>query len=140
MVVFMTPNPLFIEPESSDTYYFDEVSMDVDQEVKKLGGTKMVADRMINQFQVDGEFINTLRDKKITYGEMITVLAFAEQMPGGINEDNVDEIIHLRRGKWGDAGWEKVAGFLGIDIKPVLRRVKGFGMSLRAPQGDPNFI
>jgi hypothetical protein len=134
MIILVSVSQMSMAMENGDVFVFDRVSEDVDHKVKELGGFKMVADQLKTSFHVNDEMIVSLRERQVTYGEMLPVLALAEQMPGGINQDNIDEIVAIRKGRWGQEDWDKVAGFLGIELTPALKRVRDLGVSLGIPQ------
>ena len=105
-----------------DGMTIEQVASSIDNESRKLGGTKIVAAHLKRQFQINDDVIYSLREKKIGYGDINIVLALAEKMPGGINDENISEIVDMRRGKTGGAPWERIAGYLGVEIKPVIHR------------------
>ena len=130
VILFLTANPYSNAQDNDGAAAIEQVSLVIDNKARKLGGTKMVAEHLKKQFHVDENTIYTLREKKMGYGDITTLLALAEQMPGGINEDNLNEIVDIRKGKWGDEGWERVAEYLGVEIDPVILRTKAVGSSL----------
>ena len=138
VILFLTVNPYSNAQDNDGVFAIEQVSSAIDNEVRKLGGTKMIAEHLKEQFHIDENVIYALREKKIGYGDMTALLALAEQMPGGINDDNLNEIVDIRKGKWGDAGWESVAGYLGIEINPVILRTRAIGLSLEYSMNGAN--
>jgi hypothetical protein len=102
----------------------EDVSTVLDKEAGKLGGTKTVSDHLKKQFHINEEIIYSLRDRKIGYGDITTVLAVAEQMPGGITKDNLEEVVNMRGGHTGDESWNKITDYLGISIDSIVHRTK----------------
>ena len=61
-------------------------------------GQHKIRENLKNEFNVDDQTIQNLRDKKMGYGEISTTLALAERMEGGINDANIKPIVDLRSG------------------------------------------
>ncbi len=109
--------------DGGDGMAIEWMSSIIDNEARKLGGTKVVAEHFKAQYGVDAEVIYTLREQKIGYGDIGVVLAMAEQMPGGINQDNLDEIVSLHAGQNISRRWETIAEYLGLDSERFIHRV-----------------
>lgn len=91
---------------------------EVDKEAKEPEGEKKVVERLKTQYNVDDARIQSLRDKNFGYGEIAITFALAEQMPGGINDENIQKIVDLRREQ--NMGWGNVAKELGFKLGPVV--------------------
>lgn len=93
----------------------EEVASEADNENREPGRAKKVEERLKEEFNVSDSRIESLRKQKLGYGEIRRVLSFAEQMPGGINDENVDKIMTLRQGDGKHKeGWGNIARDLGL--------------------------
>ena len=84
------------ETGAADDAKLKEVSAKMDSEATTADGKKMVVQRLEDQFQVEQPRIDGLRDKKLGYGEIGITFSLAQQMPGGINDANIQKIMDLR--------------------------------------------
>ena len=94
----------------------------VDQAGSQGEGQKMVLSRLETTFNVDAARIDSLRSQKLGYGEIATVLALAQNMPGGITDDNVNSILAMRTGP-AHMGWGEIARSLGEKLGAVISKV-----------------
>ncbi len=75
-------------------------------------------------YLIDDHIIDVVRDQEVEYGEMFTVFAMAERMPGGVNEDNVTKVIDIQKGRLTQKSWQEVAGVVGVEMDVVTRRAR----------------
>ncbi len=79
------------------------------------GDSAKVEARLETKFNVSDARIDSLRRQGLGYGEINIVLSMAKQMPGGINNRNVDKIMDLRQGQDGHKqGWGEIAHDLNV--------------------------
>ncbi|PIQ83801.1 MAG: hypothetical protein COV75_05590 [Candidatus Omnitrophica bacterium CG11_big_fil_rev_8_21_14_0_20_63_9] len=59
--------------------------------------------RFMKEFSVDESRIGSLRDPRFSDDDIRRTLSLAQQMPGGITDENVDRIVRMRqdRMEWG---------------------------------------
>lgn len=115
--------------QAGDEARLDKAQAEVEKESGSPEGAGKVTERLKADFGVDDARVGALRDKKLGYGEISVVLALAGQLPGGINDANVQRVTDLRQGP-PKTGWGKVAKSLGVKLGPVISGVK------RAAQAD----
>jgi len=101
--------------EVSDNQKMDHEAKNIDDEAREKGA-KPVVERLETQFSVDDAHIQSLRDKKLGYGEIANVYALAKQMPGGITDANVQKIIDLRQNGAHKEGWGEIAKSLELNL------------------------
>lgn len=78
------------------------------------------AQSLKDKYKVSDDTINNLRDKKLGYGEVDTVLGLASQMPDGITDRNIQKVIELRQGDGSHKmGWGNVAKELGLKMGDI---------------------
>ncbi|MBI4308809.1 MAG: hypothetical protein HY591_00605 [Candidatus Omnitrophica bacterium] len=100
----------------------DEVSSKMDKESRGPGEARRVEERLEKKFNVTDARIDSLRKQGLGYGEIGTTLSLASRMPGGINDQNIQKVMDLRQGQGGHKeGWGKIAGQLGMTLKPSVR-------------------
>lgn len=109
------------ETTKEDTRIEKDAS-DIDKDGSKADGTKVVVQRLEDQFNVNESTITGLRDKKLGYGEIAIVLAMADKL-GGINDANIDKIMAMRQGPPKE-GWGEIALKLGFKLGPVISSVE----------------
>ncbi len=95
----------------------------VDKDAEKPGGEKAVVKRLEKEFKVDEARINSIRMKKLGYGEVAIVLALASKLPGGINDANANRLVGMRQGP-PVMGWGEIAKKLGLKLGPVISGVR----------------
>jgi hypothetical protein len=123
--------PVVIKAENTD---------EDDQQIQKLSkmsekersipdDNQAVIKRLKDQYGVDDQRIKSLRKKNLGYGEIDIVFSLAEQMPGKINDENVEKIMGLRQSDQGTIGWGKVARQLGVKLGDIKGQVEKVGKS-----------
>lgn len=95
----------------------------LDAEASQSEGRVKVVGHLTEEFNVDEARINSLRDKNLGYGEISNTLSLAQQMPGGINDANVQKVLELRQGEH-KTGWGKVANDLDVRLGPTVSQVQ----------------
>lgn len=113
----------------------------IDNEARKLGGIKTVAEHFKDEFGVDGDLIVELRQKKNSYGQIGAILAMAEGMPGGICTNNLEKISAFLGAQHSAVRWETAAAYLGVDQERFLARFNevAFRVPLSGHNGEyPN--
>ncbi len=96
-----------------------EISKTADNEK----GEKVVVQKLETEFKVTDAQIQSLRDKKLGFGEVAIVFSLAQKLPGGITDANIGEIVTLREGP-PTMGWGEVAKKLDLKLGPVISQVK----------------
>jgi hypothetical protein len=96
-----------------------EISKTADNEK----GEKVVVQKLETEFKVTDAQIQSLRDKKLGFGEITIVFSLAQKLPGGITDANIGEIVTLREGP-PTMGWGEVAKKLDLKLGPVISQVK----------------
>jgi hypothetical protein len=96
------------------------------------------ADKLKKQFKVSDDQINSLRGQKLGYGEMDHVFSLASQMPGGINDENVQKIMAMRQSGDHKTGWGKIAQDLNLKLndKDKTEKVKETKEKVKAQTRD----
>ncbi len=93
-------------------------------------GQQRVTGKIMAQFSVDQGRIVSLRYRKLHYGEIAIALGLAQDMHGGITDENLHKVVALREGP-PVAGWGKVAGKLGLKLGPVLGKINSIVAEVR---------
>src|SRR5438876_552308 len=107
LILLATPQVFALDDKDNDNAFSDSVTA-VDTEAQTEEGKKGVIERLKKRFHIDEGQIQDLRDKHLGYGEIGIVYSLAEHMPGGIMEQNINQILELHRS--GDKpGWDKIA-------------------------------
>jgi hypothetical protein len=92
----------------------------LDKDASLPQGGQIVMDWLSKEFYVTGDQIRAMLDKNLGYGEIATIYAFADKMPGGITDDNVSKVMSMRQG---NAGWGAIAGDLNVDLRSIAGRL-----------------
>lgn len=124
-ILLVNFNPVSYALDTDDEIQsIEEMSQNIDNESRKLGGTKLVADHLKESFHIDDHMIQIVRDQETDYGDMFTVFAMAERMPGGINEDNVTKVIDIHKGRLSQKSWHDVGAVVGVEMNAVTQRAR----------------
>ncbi len=86
-------------------------------------GATVVTQRLEKEFGVTDTQIQSLRDKKLGYGEIAIVFSLAQKLTGGITDENISQIMTLREGP-PVMGWGEIAKKLGFKLGPTISQVK----------------
>lgn len=89
----------------------------------KPDGEKAVITRIKAEFKVDDAQIQSLRDRKLGYGEMAIIFSLSQKMTGGVSEVNMQKVLSMRQGP-PVAGWGQVAQQLGTKLGVTVSQVK----------------
>jgi len=89
----------------------------------KPDGEKAVVKRLAAEFKTPETQVQSLRDKKLGYGEVAIVLSLAQTLPGGATDANVQRVLTLRQGP-PVMGWGQVAQQLGTKLGKTVSRVR----------------
>jgi len=95
------------EPVSGDTDVVEDAS-------PVSSGQTQVVERLATAFHVEASQVEDLREQGLGYGEIHHVFALANQMPGGITQENVDAIMEMRQGE--KMGWGHIAHEVGTTL------------------------
>jgi hypothetical protein len=123
LAFFMTGAPAVRADTDRDVKKLDIEVLTLDKDAGKHEGTEIVTERLEKEFGVTAGQIESLRDKKLGFGEIATAFSLARKMPGGITNDNIGTILAMRQGHPAE-GWGEIAKKLGIKLGPVLSEVK----------------
>lgn len=90
-------------------------------------GDKIIAKLLMDTFKVSSDKVASLvgsttliENKKQQYGEAAAILAFAEELPGGVTVENITKVSNMRE-KTPD--WGKLAQNLNVDIGKVAGKL-----------------
>jgi len=90
----------------------------LDQAAGEPQREKVVVEQLEKTFKVDEARIQSLRDQKLGYGEIAVLLSLTQKMPGGITDDNIQNVMAMRQGP-PVMGWGAVAQKLGEKLGSV---------------------
>jgi hypothetical protein len=94
----------------------------LDKDAGKREGPEVVTERLEKEFGVTASQVESLRDKKLGFGEITIAFSLAQKMPGGITDANINKILTMRQGHPAE-GWGEIAKKLGVKPGPVLSKV-----------------
>lgn len=106
----------------------------VDQEAHDAPSRQKVAERIKNQYQVDDQTIQKLRDQKMGYGEITTTLALAKRMDGGITDANIQKIVDLR--KTDKKGWGEIAKQFNVKMGDLKKNIHAVNQAANHHSSD----
>lgn len=108
---------LFLSLMLSGIFAFTWLSRVYAQDADANKGEAKAETRLEQKFNVSDARIDSLRKQKLGFGEISHVLSLAKQMPGGINDQNIDKVMALRQGQGGHKeGWGDVAHDLNLKL------------------------
>ncbi len=86
-------------------------------------GEQAVLKRIVRDFQVSRDRVASLRQKDLGYGGVVIVLTLVRNMPGGLTDGNIEQVLTLHDGP-PETGWDDVARKLGVKLGKVVSQVK----------------
>jgi hypothetical protein len=98
-----------------------EITM-LNADAKLPQGEKMISKQLTDSFSVKSDKISSLLSKNMQYGEVAAILAFADKMPGGVTDANINQVQNLRQTK---AGWTQISRNLKVDLSDVASKLSG---------------
>ncbi len=110
-----------VEAKDADEKNMEEISSRMDKDSHEPGGDQKVEARLENKFNVSDARIDSLRKQGLGFGEIGITLSLAKQMPGGINNQNINKIMALRQGGEHKEGWGKIAHDLNLKMGSAKR-------------------
>lgn len=123
LVFFMNEAPKVRADTDSDVKKLDAEVLTLDKDAGKHEGREVITERLEKEFGATAGQIESLRDKKLGFGEIAIAFSLARRMPGGITNANINTILAMRQGHPAE-GRGKIAKKLGIKLGPVLSEVK----------------
>ena len=85
----------------------DVAMLNIESELPQ--GEKIITNRLLDDFNVTTDTINSLIVRNMKYGDIAAIFAFAETLPGGLSNDSINEVTILReRG----VQWDQAAAIL----------------------------
>ncbi len=119
LLVFMTGTATAKTTAKNEKKLTSEISM-LNKDASLPRGDQVVMDKLSKEFKVTSDQISALRSKNMGYGEIAAVYAFADKMPGGITDDNINKVTSMVQGK---KGWGTIAKSLNVDLGSVRSKV-----------------
>lgn len=123
LMFFMTGAPAVRADTDRDVKKLDTEVLTLDKDAGKQEGTEIVTKRLEKEFGVTASQVESLRDKKLGFGEITIAFSLAQKMPGGITDANINKILTMRQSRPVE-GWGEIAKKLGVKLGPVLSEVK----------------
>jgi hypothetical protein len=109
---------------ADDDMLLAQNALHLDYKAEKTGWPTVVFDQLKNEFNVSEARLFDLREKNLSYAEISTVLSLAEQMPGGINDKNIQKVVTMRRGDGYEIGWGNVAKALKVQMARAVEHAQ----------------
>ena len=79
----------------------------IDREANTPAGERTVINRLMQEFGIDEARIRSLHAQHLGYGEIRNIFKIASQMPEGLTDKNINEVVSLRRERGME--WNQVA-------------------------------
>lgn len=99
-----------------------EVSDKLDEQGKQE--PQKVQDSLVREYNVTGGQIANLRGQGLGFGDINIVLGLAQQMKGGVNDQNIQTVVSTRQSQPG-MGWGNIAKSLNLDLQSVADKMGG---------------
>ncbi len=124
---------------ADDDMLLAQNSLHLDYKAEKTGWPTVVFDQLKEEFSVSDARLFSLREKDLSYAEITTVLSLAEQMPGGINDKNIQKVLTLRNGGGTGGytiGWGSVAKALQVKVSRAVHHAQRINESAWTTDSD----
>ena len=82
-------------------------------------GEKTIAKQLTDSFSVASDKVNTLLARSMQYGEVAAILAFADKMPGGLTDANINQVMSMKS----KGEWDQVAKNLNVNVSEVASKL-----------------
>lgn len=122
---------------SDEDILLAQSSLHLDYKADKTGWPTVVFDQLTSEFNVSQSRIYTLREQGLTYAEISTVLSLAEQMPGGINDRNVQKVMAIHDDNGYKIGWGSVAKALHVSVAKAIDHAEAMNDASWSGQAAP---
>ncbi len=96
-----------------------EIAM-LNADVNLPQGEKIISKQLTDTFRVDSSKFSSLIGRNMQYGDIAAILAFAEKMPGGLTDANINRVVSMRSGA---TGWDQLARSLNVNISDIGSRL-----------------
>jgi hypothetical protein len=108
---------------SKDEKNLEREAKRVNDTAAKPDGEKAVIKRLVTDLMATEQQVRTLRERKLSYGEVAGVLSLAQALPGGVTDANVQKVLALRQGP-PLTGWGQVARQLDTKLGKTVSQVR----------------
>ena len=122
--------PVFAQEKSVEEVKLAASAGELDKSAADLKGQRRVKHKIEDQFGVNGARVLGMRYKALGYGEISIILGLAQELHGGLKDENLYKIVALRQGP-PVAGWGKIAKDLGLKLGPVVKKVQNIVAEVR---------
>ncbi len=109
--------------ETREEKSLDKESAEISKTAGKTQGATVVTARLEKEFNVTGAQIQSLRDKKLGYGEIAIVCSLAQKKYGSVTDESIASIMALRQGP-PTMGWGEVARKLDMKLGPTISQMR----------------
>lgn len=99
-----------------------EITM-INADAKLPQAEQVMKKQLKDSFSVGSDKISSLLGKNMQYGDIAAILAFADKMPGGITDANINQVLNMRQS---NAGWDQVAKKVNVDTASVAGKISSF--------------
>lgn len=89
--------------------------------------------RLKEKFGASLAQMDALRRQQLGYGEIAIIISMADQLPGGVDDENIQRIVELRRNEE-RRSWGNITQELGVRLAHVIQEVKEVKNSLSLDQ------
>jgi hypothetical protein len=112
-----------------------ETTPDMEEEASTPEGAQRVTERLASEFHVDASVVTELREQRMGFGEIHHALSLAEQMPGGVTDENLGQIMAMRQEQ--KLGWGRIAQELETKLGPPTKRGPNEPSTNEPPVAEP---
>lgn len=127
-----TPPPA---DETTDEGTIGDAPPPIVEEPSTPAGVQRVTQRLAETFHVAPEIVTQLREQQMGFGEIDHALTLANQLPGGATQENIDQIMAMRRGQ--GMGWGRIAHELDTTLGAAKKAPIQEPMPTEPPTEEP---
>lgn len=118
----MGASEMLYAQNEEETSVMEEASS-LNEQAQTPEGEQKVVQKLAEQHQVDEQKIKDLRSQNMGYGEVGIALSLAGQLPGGVNDENIQKVSDLRSAD-PSKGWGDVANELNVNLGKATSNIK----------------
>ncbi len=96
-----------------------EITM-LNSDAKLPQADRIISKQLTDNFNVTSDKISSLVGRNMQYGDIAAIIAFADKMPGGITDANINQVLSMRQSR---TGWAQIAKSLNVNISDVAGKL-----------------
>ncbi len=86
-------------------------------------GDQLISKQLSDNFKISSDKVSSLLSSNMQYGDVAALLAFADKMPGGVTDANINKIKTMKSSA---GGWDQIAKNLNVKLSDINSKLDSF--------------